>query len=668
MDANGDPKQSPDPEEAGAIVHGRARPDNAFERFLNPIITWLAIALAVFHLYTGFAGAYGALIQRSIHLSPILVLTYLLYPTATNKRFYIFGRLLDAIFIIGSVTIGLYIIDQYHVLTFRDGNPNLPDMLLGVLAIILVLEATRRVIGWTLPLVAVAFVIYAYWGPNMPGVFGHRGYDWGRILQHTYTSTEGIYGLPIGVSATFVILFIIFGAILQETGAGRFFIDLAFALFGRVRGGPAKVAVVGSTLFGTISGSATANVVGTGTFTIPMMKRLGYQPTFAAAVEAVASTGGQFMPPIMGAAVFVMIEMIHVTYREIIVMALLPAILFYVAVFIAVDLEAVRLGLRGMDRSELPKATRLLAEGWPFLAPPVILVFMLMYMYWSPTKAGFWAIVSTVAVSSLKASSRLTPRQILGALRAGTMATLQVALACACAGVVVSVFTLTGLGAKVSFALLELANEALLPMLVIGMVTSILLGMGMPTTPAYIILAVLIAPSLVKAGVPQISAHLFVFYSGIISAITPPVALAAYAGAAIAKAPPLRTGFLAMRIGLAAFIVPFMFVYSPGLVFHGTPWEVVYSIGTSLLGILAITYGVQGRMLRELYIVERMILVVSGLLFIPYSISANGIGLFLFLALVAWQRWRSVDVSLRLRRGAGAEEVTSSYPSREEQR
>ncbi len=668
MDANGDPKQSPDPEEAGAIVHGRARPDNAFERFLNPIITWLAIALAVFHLYTGFAGAYGALIQRSIHLSPILVLTYLLYPTATNKRFYIFGRLLDAIFIIGSVTIGLYIIDQYHVLTFRDGNPNLPDMLLGILAIILVLEATRRVIGWTLPLVAVAFVIYAYWGPNMPGVFGHRGYDWGRILQHTYTSTEGIYGLPIGVSATFVILFIIFGAILQETGAGRFFIDLAFALFGRVRGGPAKVAVVGSTLFGTISGSATANVVGTGTFTIPMMKRLGYQPTFAAAVEAVASTGGQFMPPIMGAAVFVMIEMIHVTYREIIVMALLPAILFYVAVFIAVDLEAVRLGLRGMDRSELPKATRLLAEGWPFLAPPVILVFMLMYMYWSPTKAGFWAIVSTVAVSSLKASSRLTPRQILGALRAGTMATLQVALACACAGVVVSVFTLTGLGAKVSFALLELANEALLPMLVIGMVTSILLGMGMPTTPAYIILAVLIAPSLVKAGVPQISAHLFVFYSGIISAITPPVALAAYAGAAIAKAPPLRTGFLAMRIGLAAFIVPFMFVYSPGLVFHGTPWEVVYSIGTSLLGILAITYGVQGRMLRELYIVERMILVVSGLLFIPYSISANGIGLFLFLALVAWQRWRSVDVSLRLRRGAGAEEVTSSYPSREEQR
>ncbi len=668
MDANGDPKQSPDPEEAGAIVHGRARPDNAFERFLNPIITWLAIALAVFHLYTGFAGAYGALIQRSIHLSPILVLTYLLYPTATNKRFYIFGRLLDAIFIIGSVTIGLYIIDQYHVLTFRDGNPNLPDMLLGILAIILVLEATRRVIGWTLPLVAVAFVIYAYWGPNMPGVFGHRGYDWGRILQHTYTSTEGIYGLPIGVSATFVILFIIFGAILQETGAGRFFIDLAFALFGRVRGGPAKVAVVGSTLFGTISGSATANVVGTGTFTIPMMKRLGYQPTFAAAVEAVASTGGQFMPPIMGAAVFVMIEMIHVTYREIIVMALLPAILFYVAVFIAVDLEAVRLGLRGMDRSELPKATRLLAEGWPFLAPPIILVFMLMYMYWSPTKAGFWAIVSTVAVSSLKASSRLTPRQILGALRAGTMATLQVALACACAGVVVSVFTLTGLGAKVSFALLELANEALLPMLVIGMVTSILLGMGMPTTPAYIILAVLIAPSLVKAGVPQISAHLFVFYSGIISAITPPVALAAYAGAAIAKAPPLRTGFLAMRIGLAAFIVPFMFVYSPGLVFHGTPWEVVYSIGTSLLGILAITYGVQGRMLRELYIVERMILVVSGLLFIPYSISANGIGLFLFLALVAWQRWRSVDVSLRLRRGAGAEEVTSSYPSREEQR
>lgn len=668
MDANGEPKQSPDSEESGAIVHGRVRPDNAFERFLNPIITWLAIAVAIFHLYTGFAGAYGALIQRSIHLSPILVLTYLLYPTATKERFYVFGRALDTLLVIGSITIGLYIIDQYHVLTFRDGNPNVTDMLLGIVAIILVLEATRRVIGWTLPLVAVAFVVYAYWGPNMPGIFGHRGYDWGRILQHSYTSTEGIYGFPIGVSATFVILFITFGAFLQETGAGRFFIDLAFGLFGRVRGGPAKVAVVGSTLFGTISGSATANVVGTGTFTIPMMKRLGYQPTFAAAVEAVSSTGGQFMPPIMGAAVFIMIEMIHVTYREIIVMALLPAILYYVAVFIAVDLEAVRLGLRGMERSELPRPLRLLAEGWPFLAPPVILVFMLMYMHWSPTKSGFWAIVATVAVSSLKAASRLSPRQILSALRAGTMATLQVALACACAGIVVSIFTLTGLGAKVSFALLELAHEALLPMLVIGMVTSILLGMGMPTMPAYIILAVLIAPSLVKAGVPKISAHLFVLYSGIISAITPPVALAAYAGAAIAKAPPLRTGFMAIRIGLAAFIVPFMFVYSPGLVFIGSPWEVIYSVGTSLLGILAFTYGVQGRMLRELHIAERMFLVFSGILLIPFSIPVNGIGLILLLAVVAWQRWRSVDVSLRLRRGAGADEVTSSYPSQEEQR
>ena len=668
MDANGEPKQPPEPEESGAIVHGRVRPDNAFERFLSPVITWLAIAVAVFHLYTGFAGAYGALIQRSIHLSPILILTYLLYPTATKERFYVVGRALDILFVIGSITIGLYIIDQYHVLTFRDGNPNLPDMLLGIVAIILVLEATRRVIGWTLPLVAVAFIVYAYWGPNMPGIFGHRGYDWGRILQHSYTSTEGIYGFPIGVSATFVILFITFGAFLQETGAGRFFIDLAFGLFGRVRGGPAKVAVVGSTLFGTISGSATANVVGTGTFTIPMMKRLGYQPTFAAAVEAVSSTGGQFMPPIMGAAVFIMIEMIHVTYREIIVMALLPAILYYVAVFIAVDLEAVRLGLRGMERSELPRPLRLLSEGWPFLAPPVILVFMLMYMHWSPTKSGFWAIVATVAVSSLKAASRLSPRQILSALRAGTMATLQVALACACAGIVVSIFTLTGLGAKVSFALLELAHEALLPMLVIGMVTSILLGMGMPTMPAYIILAVLIAPSLVKAGVPKISAHLFVLYSGIISAITPPVALAAYAGAAIAKAPPLRTGFLAIRIGLAAFIVPFMFVYSPGLVFIGSPGEVIYAVGTSLLGILAFTYGVQGRMLRELHIVERMLLVASGLLFIPYSITMNGTGFILLLAVVAWQRWRSVDVSLRFRRGAGADEVTSTYPSQEEQR
>ncbi len=635
--------------DAEYIEHGSERPDNIIERLVTQGITLIAIGLTLFHLYTGYAGAYGALIQRSIHLSPILVLTFLLYLTVHKGRLYILGRLFDFLLIIGSLAIGAYIINQYHEFTFRQGNPNFWDVALGIAAIFIVLEATRRVIGLTLPIVAIIFLAYAYFGQYMPGIFGHRGYDIGRILQHIYPSTEGIYGVPVGVSATFVILFITLGAFLKETGGGKFFIDLAFALFGQVRGGPAKVSIVASSLFGTVSGSATANTVGTGAFTIPLMKRLGYEPKFAAAVEAVSSTGGQFMPPIMGAAVFVMVEILEVSYAEIIVMATIPAILYYVAVYINVDLEAARLGLKGMERSELPNVKQVLARGWLFLGPLALLVIMLVFMHWSATKSAFWTIVSVVVISSLRSDTRMSVPQFFNALKQGTMGTLQVALACACAGIVVGVFTLTGLGAKVSFMLLELAQGILLPMLIVAMCTSLLLGMGMPTTPAYIILAVLIAPSLIKAGVPPISAHLFVFYSGIVSAITPPVALAAYAAGAIAGSPPLQTGFSAMRLGAAAFIVPYMFVYSPGIMLIGDWFNIFYSIIVAILGIFAFSFSICGRIKTDLSLLERILLLCACIACIPYAPLVNAAGIAIVSVIAGYNFWRARGSSLLTR-------------------
>jgi len=633
--------QRDQPEDAAeSIEHGSERPDNSLERLVTRAVTVIAIGLTVFHLFTGYFGAYGALIQRSIHLSPILIITFLVYPTVHKGRSYPFGRVIDFILIVGCVATGGYIIDQYHAFTFREGNPNFWDISLGIASILIVLEATRRVIGLTLPIVAIVFLTYAYLGPDIPGIFGHRGYDLGRILQHIYPSTEGIYGVPVGVSATFVILFITLGAFLKETGGGQFFIDLAFALFGRVRGGPAKVAIVASSMFGMVSGSATANTVGTGAFTIPLMKRLGYEPKFAAAVEAVSSTGGQFMPPIMGAAVFVMIEILEVSYGEIIVMAIIPGILYYIAVYISVDLEAVRLGLRGMERSELPNTWQVLSRGWLFLSPLVLLVFMLVFMHWSATKSAFWTIFAVVAISTLRSDTRMSVPQFLNALKQGTMGTLQVALACACAGIVVGVFTLTGLGAKVSFSLLELADGILLPMLIVAMLTSIMLGMGMPTTPAYIILAVLIAPSLIKAGVPPIAAHLFVFYSGIVSAITPPVALAAYAAGAIARSPPLQTGLTAMRLGVAAFVVPYMFIYNPGIMLVGDWITILYSIFIAVLGIFALTFSIRGRILVDVSLLERILLFGACVACVPYAPLANAAGIVVLGVIIGNQVWR----------------------------
>jgi TRAP transporter 4TM/12TM fusion protein len=468
-----------------------------------------------------------------------------------------------------------------------------------------------------------------------------------------YLTTEGIYGLVLGVSATFIYLFVLFGAFLKVSGGGQLFIDIAYGLFGRVRGGPAKVAVVASGLFGTVSGSAVANVVGTGTFTIPLMKSIGYQPHFAGAVEAVASSGGQLMPPIMGAAAFIMSEILQIPYFRICLHALLPALLYYFCAFIMVDLEAAKTGLKGVPSEALPRVGRILRERGLLLLPLPVLIYILAVVQATPMKAAFWAIITTFGLiasqtflnlfrdlgrkGSLSQAGVSLLRQTTTAMHEGAVGTLIVASACATAGIVIGITNLTGLGLKLSGILVDLSHGYLLALLVLTMIASIILGMGLPTTACYILLAVLAAPALIKMGVMPIAAHLFVFYFGIISAITPPVAGAAYAAAPLAGVGPMKIGFTACRLGIAAFILPYMWVYGPALLLIGEPLKVALGVVTSVIGIAACACAVQGYMLHRLSVLERILLMIAALLLIKPGWITDGIGLALLLPVIIHQ-------------------------------
>ncbi len=588
------------------------------------LVTLIAVSFSLFHLYTAFFGLLGGLLQRSIHLAFAMALTFLLSPGKKGSVRKV--SLLSLAMAIAGAVCTAYLVIEYEELSFRMGRPTFWDSALGVTEIILLLEMTRRKIGWPLPTVAILFLIYAFVGPYLPESIAHRGYEFTRVVSQMYLTTEGIFGIPLGVSATFVILFIIFGAFLQASGGGQFFIDLAVALFGRVRGGPAKIAVVASAFFGTISGSAVANVVGTGTFTIPLMKRTGYKPEFAGAVEAVASSGGQLMPPVMGAAAFIMAEILNISYLKVCIAAAIPAILYYTCLLVGVDLEAAKSGLKGLPKEELPRVRAVLKEGWPLLVPPLLLIYFLAIAMVTPIKAACWSILATIIVSALRKKDRMDLKKLIKALEDGARGAVEVAAACACAGIVVGIFTLTGLGMVLSGLLIDLAGGSLLFLLFLTMIASLILGMGMPTTACYIVLAILVAPTLIKMGIPPIAAHLFVFYFGIISAITPPVALAAYAGAGIAGAPPMKTGFIACKLGLAAFIIPYMFVYGPSMLAQGSGTTILWTALTGLLGSASIAAAVEGWILTRLTLPFRIFLAAGGLCLIKPGLFTDFIG------------------------------------------
>lgn len=590
---------------------------------IGGIISVVAVAFALFHLYTAGFRPLVAYEQRGIHLTFALVLIFFLRPFKKDKGI----SWLDVCISVLATIVGGYLFFESDALMMRMGIPTTLDIIAGAVLMLLVLEATRRVIGLAMPIIAGVFLLYGYFGYLAPAFIAHRGYSVERIVSQMSLGTEGIYGIPLGVSATYVVLFIIFAAFLSECGAGKFFLDISMALFGRFRGGPAKVSVMSSSLFGTVSGSAVANVMIDGWLTIPLMKKIGFKPHVAGAIEAVNSTGGQIVPPIMGAAAFIMAEMLGVPYIQICIAAVIPAILYYISLYFMIDFEALKSGIKGLPTADLPNPKKVLIGGFFYLIPVAVLVYGLAVLKYTPMKCAIYAIASTILVSYFKKSTRMNLIKIIKTLERGALSSLEVAMACACAGIIIGIFNLTGFGVRLSQILIQVSQGVPMALLLLTMVASLCLGMGLPTSACYVILAVLVAPAMVEMGFLPIAAHLFVFYFGIISAITPPVAVAAYAGAGLANASPGKTGFTAFRLAIAGFILPFMFVYGPELLMVGSWFSILKAFLTSTAGVFLLAAAVQGHFIRKAHPWERIVLFAAALCLIKPGILTDLLGL-----------------------------------------
>ncbi|MDA7027044.1 TRAP transporter permease [Bacillus sp. CLL-7-23] len=602
------------------------------------------LGFSLFQLYTAIFGVFPAQIQRSVHLGFALGLIFLLFPARKNIRqtgkFKIAWY--DCLLAILGAGVGVYWVINYKTIVTGIGLITTTDFYVGLLAIFLVLEATRRAVGLPITIIAGLFLLYGLYGSYLPGFLSHNGLTLERLVQTMYFTTEGILGTPLAVSSTFIFLFILFGAFLVKTGVGQYFNDLAVAIAGRSTGGPAKVAIFSSALQGTISGSSVANVVTSGSFTIPMMKKLGYKKEFAGAVEASASTGGQLMPPIMGAAAFLMVEFIGgITYWDIAKAAAIPAVLYFTGVWIMTHFEAKRVGLRGLTKEEMPNRIEVFKK--IYLLIPIVSVVILLMSGITVMHAALYSIVLAVIVGFFNRGSRMGLKEIVLALTDGARMALSVAAATAAAGIIVGVVTKTGLGLKLANGLLDLAGGALLPSLFLTMIAALILGMGSPTTANYVITSTIAAPALMLLNVPDLSAHLFVFYFGIVADITPPVALAAFAAAGVAGGEPIRTGINSAKLAIAAFIIPYIFVLSPELLMINAHWyEIIWVIFTALSGMIAIGAGMIGFWMRKVLWFERILALLSGLLLIyPEGYTdLIGLGLFvlLFILQLIWKR------------------------------
>ena len=566
----------------------------ALEGWQAKLVSLIAIAMSCFHFYTSGFGLLLAQKQGAVHLAFTLCLVFLLYP-ATSKQSKTSGiPFYD--FILGAVGVAsaMYLVVFFNDLTTRAGLPTQTDLIMGFLLIVTLLEATRRISNPVLPCLAIVALLYCYVGRSLPDMIAHRGFSIPRIVNHMYLGTEGIFGTPLEVSSTFVFMFILFGVVLEKTGLGKFIIDLSMALAGWSTGGPAKVAVVSSGLMGTVSGSSVANVCTTGMFTIPLMKSVGYEPHFAGAVEAVASTGGQIMPPVMGAGAFIMAQFLGVPYIEVALAAVVPALLYYFAVMVQVHFEATRLGLKGIPWSQLPPLWPLLRSKGFLLIPLVAIIYFLLAGF-TPLRAAFNGILVSFVLSWLNKETRLTPPRIMEAFETGARGAIGVACACATVGMVVGMGTLTGLALRIANAIVTLAGGSKILTLFYTMLASIVLGTGLPTTANFIVTSTMAAPALFKLGVPAKAAYMFVFYFGIAADLTPPVALAAYAGSGIAGSDPMKTGVTAFKLALAGFLVPYVYVYNPMLLFIDVvPLEMIQAIFTALLGVFLLAMATIG--------------------------------------------------------------------------
>ena len=605
------------------------------------IINGICVLFAAFQLYTATFGILDAHLQRAIHLTFGFLLIFLLYPTRQSWSKTKMNPI-DVLFALAGACSAMYIVYNYNELVLRAGMNTETDFIVALIGTVLVFEAARRVVGWPMIIVALVFLLYAFFGPYVPGIMAHRGVGLEEMFDHLFFTTEGIFGTPMGVSSTFIYLFILFGAYLEATGLGKFFIDLANAIAGWAAGGPAKVAVLSSGLMGTVSGSSVGNVAGTGSFTIPMMKKLGYRPAFAGAVEAAASTGGQLMPPVMGAAAFLMAEFVGVPYFDVVKAAVIPAMLYYIGVWLGVHYEAKKFGLKGTPRDQLPKFKDLFLEKGHLAIPLIVIIYLLVSGY-TPMRAALAAIALSIVCACLRKSTRISFKQVIQGLIDGSKGVLGVLIACATAGIIIGVVTKTGVGLKVATALLDLAGGKLLPAMFFTMITSLILGMGVPTTANYVITSTIAAPALIQMQVPVLAAHMFAFYFGIVADVTPPVALAAYAGAGIAGANPMRCGVIAAKLAIAAFIVPYIFVLAPELLMiNATAFTITYSALTAILGMWGVSMSMIGFCQNLLNLPQRLAFLVGGICMIIPGTLTDGIGIALIIATFFWQKTNKI--------------------------
>ncbi len=610
--------------------------ESGYGRFIRYTVAAVAITMVIYHMWMIVIGTPEAIIFRGTHLMFALALCFLIYGSKVGLIRPI-PNFLDYLWLAASVASILYLFINYEYIITRIyyiDDLTVGDWVFGIICVVAVTEATRRCVDLALPVTSLIFLFYGLFIAKLNPE---------TLLDQLYLTTEGIFGQALAVSASFVIIFVVFGSFMEKTGVGQLFMDFAMALTGRYAGGPGKVSVISSSLFGTISGSAVANVMVDGPISIPLMKRSGFKPHFAAGVEATASTGGQIMPPIMGAAAFVMAEFLAVPYAQVVIWAVIPAILYYIACFCAVHFEAKRQGILGVSRSELPRLRIVMAErGHLFL--PIIILLVVMYSGYSSPMAALIATLSCFPVAALRKSTRVncTLQNVLDAMIEGAKNSLPVALACAAAGIMIGVVTLSGLGIVFTQWVVALAQDYLFLALVMTMIAAIVLGTGLPTTPSYILLVALLIPAIIKLGVPEPAAHMFAFYFAVLSAITPPVALAVFAAAGLAKADMWDSGWAAMKIGAAGFIVPFMFVYQPALLMIGTWPEIILASLTASIGIALFAGGLHGYFVTRASIWQRGVLVAAGffLVFPGTWTDAAGIALAAFVIIVQWMTRR----------------------------
>ena len=608
------------------------------------LIIAISVVFCLFQLYSILSGKITAQIVRATHLAFVMLLSYLLFPMKKNMPKDKLPWYDVILAVIGAASWG-YITVNFESIVRRAGIYTTTDIIIGIIGILIVFEACRRIVGLPILIISIAFIIYALFGAYAPGFLNHRGYSIQRLVSHLFYNTEGIMGTPIGASATFIFLFIFFGALLDKTGIGQFFIDICNAIAGGFDGGPAKVAVLTSAMFGTVSGSSVSNTVGTGSFTIPMMKSLGYRPEFAGAVEASASTGGQLMPPIMGAASFLMAESLGIPYMQVAKAAIIPAILYFTGIFIMVHLEAKKTGLKGLSRDSLPKIGELLMKKGYLVIPLATIIYFFVLgktaIYaglMGIIAAGLVAIVNSIVDIIMKRQVSFGFKDLIDVFVNAARNIISVAVACAMAGVIIGVITLTGLGLKIGAGLISISGGIPLLLLFLTMVSSIILGMGVPTTANYLITSTIAASAIIGLGYEPLAAHMFVFYFGIIADVTPPVALAAMAGAAIAKSDPLKTGIEATKLSIGAFIIPYMFMFNPDiLMINTTIADVIPILITSLIGMFGVSAGLEGYVFRKCKAYERILFIIAGLLSIYPEFYSDIIGIAVIAILVIIQ-------------------------------